>query len=420
MTDEFVDPLVERWLEARERGIDLPIDELCQNCPGRAAEVEAFIRNYLEVEDVMNQANEPSREAEGSPWHLNGEPVPGYRLTANCQLDRGAQGEVWPAVAIEGGRAVALKRVSLNSRMGKREQRALTLLQKVAAHPHLAIYHHYWTLKKELVVVMDLASGSLKARLKEAGGQGLPVNEVLEYLRGAALGLDYLHQPIHWDSDRLVSILHRDVKPGNLLLFGGAVKVADFGLARALEGSAGEQSGVGTNGYRAPECCEGKPLPRSDQYSLAATYAHLRTGVLKLPPAVDRLGPQEAKVTARALAADPAARWESCLAFVKALGDAASPSTMADPNVSPTVASILRLFEGLNPRDQIARVMLLLGMPDADVPGRGTPAEREVKVVEWARREPGGMRRLESILWNLQRERKRLGTPFPGDDARLL
>src|SRR5207253_2661480 len=82
------------------------------------------------------------------------------------------------------------------------------------------------------------------------------------------------------DSPTPVSIQHRDIKPQNILLMGGGVKVADFSLVTPLEDSFVELSFVGTVPYAAPEVFQRKVGRWSDQYSLAVTYCHLRGGRL--------------------------------------------------------------------------------------------------------------------------------------------
>src|SRR5262249_9849705 len=168
---------------------------------------------------------------------------------------------------------------------------------------------------------------SLKKRLdaaRQAGAAGLPAAELLAQMRDAARGLDHLNAH---------KIQHRDVKPHNLLLVGGRVKVADFGLVKLLEHTLASNTGDLTPAYAAPEVFDGQPHPLSDHYSLAVTYCELRGGRLPFsgtplelmaghaqrPPDLTMLPPRERPAVARALAKEPRQRWPSCLAFVEAL-----------------------------------------------------------------------------------------------------
>ena len=134
---------------------------------------------------------------------------------------------------------------------------------------------------------------------------------------------------------------HRDVKPGNLLLLQKGVKVADFGLAKMIEQTGDSHTGAMTLSYAAPEFFKGETSRHSDQYSLAATYVHLRTGHLlfegshhqvvyghmSVPPDLSQLPIAERAVVARALAKEPEKRWPTCEIFANELIQAYASET---------------------------------------------------------------------------------------------
>ncbi|MCI0463566.1 MAG: serine/threonine protein kinase [Gemmataceae bacterium] len=271
-------------------------------------------------------------------------PLPEYTLER--LLGRGAFGEAWQARG-PGGVAVALKFLNLSDR-GKLELRSLELIKDIR-HPHLLSLFGYWERPPYLILAMELGDRTLLDRLHEVrdqGGAGIPVAELLESLREAAKGIDHLNES---------GIQHRDIKPHNLLLVGGGVKVADFGLARLLEHNLTTASGCMTPAYAAPELLSGKVANQSDQYSLAVTYCQLRggrlpfegnqtqilTAHLMLPPDLSMLPPAEQQVAARALAKDPQRRWPSCRAFVEALAGAVAgpPQPTRGLLVTPLVPS---------------------------------------------------------------------------------
>src|SRR5207302_6177572 len=95
-------------------------------------------------------------------------------------------------------------------------------------HPNLLALFGAWQRAGCLILALELGDGTLLDRLQDAlaaGLPGIPPAELLEQVRDAARGLDHLHS---------LGVQHRDVKPHNLLLVGGGVKVADFGLAKLL------------------------------------------------------------------------------------------------------------------------------------------------------------------------------------------
>lgn len=289
-------------------------------------------------------------------------PVPGYRLTAF--LGKGSYGEVWRANG-PGGVECALKFINLDSKAGLKEFRAIGRVKRFR-HPNLVPIFAVWlrdahgntmgdndagesiTLSmgadKQLVLAMGLGEKSLLDLLAEArvrqptdalpGGLGL--RRLLKYMQDAAAGIDYLNIR---DKDRggngAVEIIHCDIKPGNLLLVGGGVQVCDYGVAKALERSPGQDArttmAAGTAAYAAPELINNEPGEWTDQYCLAITYYELRTGTLPFPEhralqahllgSLDfaRLPPAEQEVLRQATAMQPDRRFPTCAEFVEAL-----------------------------------------------------------------------------------------------------
>jgi formylglycine-generating enzyme required for sulfatase activity len=258
-------------------------------------------------------------------------PLPDYRPVR--RRGRGGFGEVWEALG-PGGHHVALKFIRLAGRGAAAELRALDLMKQVR-HPHLLSIFGTWQRDGLLIIAMELADRSLADRLADGP---VPTEDLLRWMAEAAQALDHLNEPRHPSpSGALVGIQHKDVKPQNLLLVGGGVKVADFGMARVLEATAATVTAACTLAYTAPEFLRGKATRWSDQYSLAVTYCHLRGGRLPFvgppqtvmyghvhePPDLTMLPEAERPAVARALSKAPEQRWPSCAAFAAALTEAA-------------------------------------------------------------------------------------------------
>jgi formylglycine-generating enzyme required for sulfatase activity len=263
-------------------------------------------------------------------------PLPDYELVR--KLGAGGFGEVWHARG-PGGMDVALKFIKLGGKGGTLEVRALEMMKSIR-HANLVSLFGVWQKDDLLILAMELCDRTLHDRLKEALAQGLPgvpLTELLGYMRDAAAGLDALHAK---------QVQHRDVKPLNLFLLAGSVKVADFGLAKLLEQTVNSHTGAMSPAYAAPEFMKGQVSQHSDQYCLAVTYYELRTGRLPFggsihqvmyghleqPPDLTCLEGSERDVLARALAKDPEKRWPSCRAFVNAL-IAAARGAGSKPNI---------------------------------------------------------------------------------------
>jgi len=185
------------------------------------------------------------------------------------------------------------------------------------------------------MIVEFVPGGSLADRLSEGI---LDQPTAIKYLRGIAAGLDHAHA---------LGIVHRDVKPANVLLENDDTPVlADFGLAKLLQGSSlKSMTGVttGTPAYMSPEQVSGSQVgPAADRYSLATIAYEMLTGIIPFdgvgvleilyaqvhreppPPStrIRRLSSQVDSVIMRGLAKKPEDRWDTCTAFVEALAAA--------------------------------------------------------------------------------------------------
>lgn len=255
--------------------------------------------------------------------------LPGYTLEK--KIGAGGYGEVWLANA-PGGLTKAVKFI-FGFHNEKRAASELRSLEKIKAvrHPFLLSLERIEVIQGRLVIVTELADGSLKDRFEQSVQAGLPGiahKELLGYLRDSADALDYLCTQ-H-------SLQHLDVKPENLLLLAGHVKVADFGLVKEIQETQASLVGGLTPLYSSPEVFQGQPTRFSDQYSLAVLYQEMLTGTLPFSgttsaeltlqhmhdePDLTPLPLAERYVIARALSKNPKQRYDSCHEFVQALLD---------------------------------------------------------------------------------------------------
>jgi serine/threonine protein kinase len=314
-----------------------------ENQAGRRSGVNLQVSPVMTLKEPANPGRIFSKEADekrssaSAPASGLDQAFPvgeGYQLLE--RIGQGQFGEVWRALA-PGGVAVAIKRYfrSMDDESSQRELKALHKLRELR-HPFLLQMHNFQALEDRLVIVMELADGSLQDRLMEcqaAGMPGIPADELLRYFGEAAEAIDFLHQQ---------KLSHRDIKPQNLLHMQGHAKVADFGIARLQEHAVEHTQNIGgTPAYMAPEMWQGDISIHSDQYSFAVTWYEMRTGRrvfsstnmvallqqhLSGKPDLSGVPEAEQEVLLRALAKDPNQRFPICVALVQALAVAMGPS----------------------------------------------------------------------------------------------
>lgn len=251
----------------------------------------------------------------------------GYTLKE--RIGAGGYGEVWSAEA-PGGFAKAVKLV-YGYHDEKRAQTELKAMERVkqVRHPFLLSLERIEIHEGQLVVISELADKSLADLFDEfaaSGEQGVPREELLKYMKDAAEGLDYLSET-H-------KLQHLDIKPENLLIVSGHVKVADFGLIKDLQDCSQSLMTGMTPAYAAPELFDGKPCGNSDQYSLAIVYQEMLTAVRPFPgttpaqlaaqhmhgrPNLRPLPKSDQPIIAKALSKDPAVRFANCREMVEEL-----------------------------------------------------------------------------------------------------
>ncbi|MFE6619323.1 serine/threonine-protein kinase [Streptomyces sp. NPDC057740] len=197
-----------------------------------------------------------------------------YRLAES--IGRGGMGEVWRAYDETLAREVAVKLLLPQDTDPTATSRFRLEAQTAARidHPNVVGVRDFGEYDNRLFLVMELIEGpSLATTLTRSGA--LPAERVARIAAQAAAGLAAAHRQ---------GIVHRDIKPGNLLLDAdGTLKIGDFGIARFMDdpGAALTATGqiVGTSLYLAPERALGKPAgPASDVYALGCVLYQLLTG----------------------------------------------------------------------------------------------------------------------------------------------
>jgi len=272
----------------------------------------------------------------------------GAEYHVHKELGRGGMAAVFLATEVALNRKVAIKVLPPELTYGQGlVDRFIREAQTAAAldHPHIIPIYRVSSSGKLFWYAMKYVEGiDLSDRIKERGF--LPGEEAVALLQPTASALDYAHAR---------KVVHRDVKPANVMLAEGDwVYVTDFGIAKALGGSSLTSSGaaIGTPFYMSPEqCLGGMVSAQSDQYALAVMAYEMLSGHLPFDgesaveiltkhctqeaPPLEVLVPSLPKavtaVVQRGMAKEPEQRFHSSLAFVRALKDAVEGRGVSGP-----------------------------------------------------------------------------------------
>jgi serine/threonine-protein kinase len=287
-----------------------------------------------------------------------GDVFAGYTIVR--RLGSGGMGEVYLARHPRLPRRDALKVLPATLTADQEYRQRLSREADIAAelwHPHIVGIHDRGEFEGQLWLSMDYVEGTDAAELlRTRYPSGMPKAEVFEIITAVAGALDYAH---------LRGLLHRDVKPANILLTeadprGRRILLADFGIAREIgdiSGLTATNMVVGTTAYSAPEQLMGSDIDgRADQYALGCSAFHLLTGAAPYqnsnaavvitqhlsapPPQIGERRPDLAdlnEVMTRVLAKDPGDRYSSCSDFATAL--TGEPSVGAAETVAGRAAA---------------------------------------------------------------------------------
>ncbi|MBI3268817.1 MAG: serine/threonine protein kinase [Planctomycetes bacterium] len=339
------------WYDAREREWETThagksFEEFLSSRPDLAPEARARLAGMATVLAALEERTrmgEPTTAWEAQPAPAGRPGIPelvGTRL-GGCEIlrliGRGGMGVVFEGRHVALDKRVAVKVLAPHLLAEPSIVERFRLEARSAAqidHPFVVQVLNVGEEAGLHFLVMQFIEGeSLERRVRRAGP--LPVAEALRVARAASLALDHAHRR---------GIVHRDVKPDNILLAAdGTVKVTDFGLAKLLSGGSDlSHTGqiMGTPSFISPEQCSGTAVDgRADQYALGVTLHFLLTGrcpftgdtpialmykhVHETPPPIRELNPavpeSVARVVERALAKSPDGRYATMEAFARAL-----------------------------------------------------------------------------------------------------
>ncbi|XP_038989129.1 L-type lectin-domain containing receptor kinase IX.1-like [Phoenix dactylifera] len=193
-----------------------------------------------------------------------------------AKLGEGGFGEVYMGVLDDTKQEVAIKRISRDSKQGKKEYISEVTIISRLRHRNLVQLIGYCHQKGDLLLVYEYMSNKSLDRHLDSDERLLTWPERYEIASGLASALLYLHE--EWEQ----CVVHRDVKPSNVMLDAGFnAKLGDFGLARLVDHDSNMQTTImaGTRGYIAPEyATTGKASKESDVYSFGVVVLEIACG----------------------------------------------------------------------------------------------------------------------------------------------
>ncbi len=325
----------------------------CPDCAGQtrtfaaiATPVAPSVQRSLS-NPVSQSVSRPASQISATRF-LPGDVLVGrYRIVA--LLGRGGMGEVYRADDLSLDQPVALKFLATAA---TRDQSAVTRFRnevriaRQVSHPNVCRVYDLAEVEGDYFLSMEYVDGEDLGSLLRRIGR-LPEDKALAISRQLCAGLAAAHER---------GVLHRDLKPGNVMLDGrGQVMLTDFGLAGIAGEIAGNEVRNGTPAYMAPEQLEGREVSvRSDIYSLGLVLHEIFTGhkpePLKAPSTFVRdLDPAIERVILRCLERDPASRPASALAVSATLpgGDPLAAALAAGQTPSPQMVAAAGEGSGL-------------------------------------------------------------------------
>ncbi len=276
------------------------------------------------------------------------------------KLGRGGFGEVWLA---EKRSQFVTKKVAV--KLPHEEQvnfdaihQEATLWEQASGHPNVLPIIDADVYDGQVVIVSEYADGgSLADKLKRE--EKLPLKLAVEMTIGILSGLEFLHSR---------KIIHRDIKPQNILLQGNTPRLADFGISRAMNTTVVSSAVIGTDAYMSPEAFDGKRSIQTDIWSVGVVLYQLLKGALPFPqehptermfavltkdfePLGDEFPSDLRRIVERALQKQPENRFQTCTEMRDELSKAHVPlahPTLAKTEVLPKFTEPNNFDESLN------------------------------------------------------------------------